>query len=148
MSTARLAKDGPTPPDKEDQMNSGVRLIAAMAVLALVLAGPLAPLVAAQQPVMPPRTDLDADRVSERQGPDVYDAGAVAMTAIGMPLKAAVCAISGVLGLTLLVTTFGSAHRGSAALVEEGCGQKWILNGDDLRSGGAVASQDYGGARD
>ncbi len=133
-------------------MNVGVRLIAAVAVLALVLAGPLAPLVAAQQPTAPPRTDLYPDgatsSAAERHGPDVYDAGAVAVTAIGLPLKGAICALSGALGLALLVTTFGSAYKGSTRTVEEGCGQKWIITGDDLRPGRASRAYDDGWERD
>ncbi len=125
-------------------MNVGVRLIAVVAVLALVLAGPLAPLVAAQQPTAPPRTDLYPDGTTERQGPDVYDAGAVAATAIGMPLKAGICALSGALGLALLVATFGSAYKASTRTVEEGCGQKWILTGDDLRPDRASRAYDDG----
>jgi hypothetical protein len=93
------------------------RLIAACVMVAMILAGPLQPLALAQ----------------EAGKSDVYDAGAMAITVIGMPLKAVICAAGGVAGLGLLLVTFGSAHRASTHVVEEGCGQKWIVTGDDIR---------------
>ena len=104
-------------------------------LVALVLAGPLQPLVLAQQAEQPADTGQDparAEQTSVRRS-DAYDVGAGAITAIGMPLKGAVCALSGVVGFALLLVTLGSAHRATAAVVEEGCGQKWIVRGDDIR---------------
>ena len=55
------------------------------------------------------------------------------MTVIGIPLKAVVCGLGGVAGFTLFVVTFGSADWASAAVVREGCDQRWIVRGDDIR---------------
>jgi hypothetical protein len=93
------------------------RLIAGCVMVTMILAGPLQPLALAQ----------------EAGKSDAYDAGAVAITAIGMPLKAITCGLGAVVGFTLLVVTFGSAHRATANVVAEGCAQKWIVTGDDIR---------------
>jgi hypothetical protein len=109
--------------------------IAVGLLVALILAGPLQPLVLAQQTEQPADTGQDPARPEQTtvHRTDVYDVGAEAITVIGMPLKAGVCALSGVVGFALLVLTLGSAHRATAAVVEEGCGQKWIVRGDDIR---------------
>jgi hypothetical protein len=111
------------------------RRIAVWLLVALVLAGPLQALAQAQQTGQPADTGQDPARTEQTtvHRTDAYDVGAGAITAIGMPLKGAVCALSGVVGFALLVLTFGSAHRATAAVVEEGCGQKWIVRGDDIR---------------
>lgn len=106
----------------------GVRLIAVWVALALILSGPLPPLALAQQPAEDAKPAAGTSR-----GNDVYDAGAVAITAIGMPLKGFVCVLGGGLGLALLVVTFGSAHKASTDVVRAGCDQKWIVHGDDIR---------------
>jgi hypothetical protein len=111
------------------------RLMAVWVVVALSLAGPLQPLVLAQPPGPraetredPRRSELPAARTT-----DLYDVGAVGITVIGIPLKGLICAVSGGLALALLLATFGSAHRATAGVIEEGCGQKWIVRGDDIR---------------
>ena len=112
-----------------------VRLVAVVMVVALVAGGPLAQLAAAQQPAQtdePPAAAVSEGRIV-RRGADAYDVGAVAMTLAGAPLKLVVCALSGVLGVTLFFITFGTADRATAAVVREGCGQKWIVRGDDIR---------------
>jgi hypothetical protein len=103
----------------------GLRLIAVGVLAALALAGPFQSVALAQQqtPAKPPGP----------RGADAYDVGAGVMTAIGMPLKGLVCFIGGVAGLTLYIATFGSADRASAAVVREGCDQRWIVRGDDIR---------------
>lgn len=119
----------------------GARLIAAAVMMALALAGPLQPLAAAQQsgpPSVPARPEVSAapdDEFEEDVEPslDFYSLGAVVMTVVGLPFKAAVCGLGGVLGATLFVVTFGSAARASAAVVREGCAQNWIVTGRDLR---------------
>lgn len=111
------------------------RLLVVWVVVALSLVGPLQPLALAQQMGSAPeagQAPAKSEPPAERKT-DIYDAGAVAITAIGMPLKAGICALGGALGLALLVVTFGSAHRASAGVVQEGCGQKWIVRGSDIR---------------
>lgn len=122
----------------------GARLIAAAVVAALVLAGPLQPLAAAQEsgpPLnVPARSEVSAspaddewEDVDVEEPFDAYDVGAAVMTVVGLPLKAVVCGIGGVVGATLFLITFGSADRASAAVVREGCGQNWIVTGRDIR---------------
>jgi hypothetical protein len=52
---------------------------------------------------------------------------------VGAPLKGAVCLIGGVAGGTLFLATFGYADRQAAAVVREGCDQRWVVRGDDIR---------------
>jgi hypothetical protein len=115
--------------------------MAAAVLAALVLAGPLQPLAAAQRsspPSAPARPELaaapDEEFEEDIEPPvDFYDLGAVFMTIVGFPLKAVVCGVGGVVGATLFLITFGSAERASAAVVREGCAQNWIVSGRDLR---------------
>ena len=111
------------------------RLIAVWVVVALSLAGPLQPLALAQQAGQPAETGQDPALPMQASSGDnyLYDVGAVAITVIGMPLKGLLCAVSGGFALALLLVTFGSAHRATAGVMEEGCAQKWIVRGDDIR---------------
>jgi hypothetical protein len=143
------------------------RVIAVWIVLALVLAGPLQPMAAAQQatqapapqdtaqtqPAAPVQETAQATQPAPAPAPavqpapvepqtlpprrehktDVYDVGAVAMNVVALPLKATTCVLGGAVGFSLLVLTFGSADRATANVVREGCGQKWIIRGNDIR---------------
>lgn len=113
----------------------GLRVMAACVVAALALAGPFQPLAVAQQQSQtdPFKETVTPTRPPRPRGPDAYDVGAGVMTVVGMPLKGAVCFMGGVAGFTLFVLTFGSADRASAAIVREGCDQRWIVRGDHLR---------------
>jgi hypothetical protein len=64
---------------------------------------------------------------------DLYDVGGGLMTVVGIPLKASICVVGGVLGFTLYIVTFGSADRASAAVIREGCNHNWIVSGNDIR---------------
>lgn len=99
------------------------RAVAMVVVAGLAVSGPLQPLAEAEQAPAP----------ESRRGPDAYDVAAGAMTVIGAPLKAVVCGLGGVVGLTLFVLTFGSADRAAAAVVREGCEQRWVVRGEDIR---------------
>jgi hypothetical protein len=125
---------------------SVVRFLTTMVVAAFALAGPLAPIAHAQQPAAPAQPGqpaqpaqpdlfqetLKAQRASDRaQG--YYDAGAIAVNVFRVPGKALTCAAGGVIGAALLMVTLGSGYRPATALVVEGCGGKWLVNGDDLR---------------
>ena len=130
------------------------RAVAVSVMLSLAWAGPLAPLATAQQPVTPqpvaqqtvapppavPATppqmfQEDVRPAPERRGTDAYDVGAVAATAFGLPLKAALCGLGAVLGVVTFVGTFAARPDASAAVIEEGCGGKaaWIVRGSDIR---------------
>jgi hypothetical protein len=112
----------------------GRRLIA-VGVVALALTGLFQPLALAQQQSQsdPFREPVTPARPPRPRGTDAYDVGAGVMTVIGMPLKGIVCFLGGATGLTLYIFTFGSADRASAAIVREGCNQRWIVRGDDIR---------------
>ena len=91
-----------------------VRLVAACVAIAMLVAVPLQPMTAEAKP-------------------DGYDVGAAIMTVAGAPLKGLVCGIGAVVGATLFLATFGSADRASAAVVKEGCDQRWLVRGEHLR---------------
>jgi hypothetical protein len=106
-------------------------------LVALWLAGPLTPIVGAQQPTQPPAPDLfqetlKAERESERSR-GAYDAGAVAVNVFLVPGRTITCILGGAAGLVALVATFGTGYRAASAAVHEGCGGKWVVTGDDLR---------------
>lgn len=98
-----------------------VRRLAACVALALWVTVALQPLLA------------EAQSKAARRNKDAYDVGAAIMTVVGAPLKGTVCFIGGVAGGTLFLVTFGSADRAAAAVVREGCDQRWVVRGDDIR---------------
>jgi len=102
-----------------------VRRIAACVAVALWVAVPLQPMLAGAQ--QKPKSNV------AKHPTDGYDVGAAIMTVAGAPLKGAVCLIGGVVGATLFLATFGSADRQSAAVVREGCDQRWLVRGEHLR---------------
>jgi hypothetical protein len=133
-------------------MSLASRAVAVAVLLSLALAGPLAPLAVAQQPAAPPPPAVappppaqpaappqmfqeEVKAIPTRQGVDVYDVGAVAATALGLPFKAALCGLGAALGFVAFAATFASRPDASAAIVNEGCGGKspWIVRGSDIR---------------
>jgi hypothetical protein len=117
-------------------MVTRTRVVSALLV-ALWLAGPLTPIVGAQQPTQPPAPDLfqetlKAERESDRSR-GAYDAGAVAVNVFLVPGRTITCILGGAVGLVALVATFGTGYRAASAAVHEGCGGKWVVTGDDLR---------------
>ena len=126
------------------------------AVLTAVLLAGLAPVAGAQQmqtppaPVQPgaqpaqpapPAPDLFQETLkAERSGEaskGTYDAGAVAVNVFLVPGRAITCLLGGVAGLVVLAATLGSRYSAAANAVNEGCGGKWVVTGDDLRPEGS-----------
>ncbi len=119
------------------------RVVSAL-LAALLLAGPLAPLAGAQQPVQPAspvgqpaapdlfQETLRVEQATSRQK-GVYEAGAVAVNVFLVPGRAITCLLGGVVGLAVLGGTLGTGYRPASAAVHEGCGGKWMVTGDDLR---------------
>jgi hypothetical protein len=119
-------------------MRNAFRFVALSVVVALMLAGPMAPLASAQQP------QPDVFRETMKGGPhevspgDVefdqtgYDMAAGVATAFLAPGRAITCAVGFVGGVAVLALTFGSAYRGFARILEEGCGGKWVVRSEDL----------------
>lgn len=129
-------------------MKVAFRAVAVGMLLSLAWAGPLAPLAAAQQPaqqpVAPPPAQPsappqmfqeDVKVIPPRQGIDVYDVGAVAATAVGLPFKVAICGLGVALGIVTFAATFASRPDASTGIIHEGCGGKapWIIRGSAIR---------------
>ena len=120
-------------------MRVAFRAVAVCLVLALAWGGPLAPFASAQPTTAPPAPPQmfqeDVKPLPPREGPDVYDVGAVVATAAGMPAKAGLCALGVVVGAIAFAVTFAARPDASAAIIHEGCGGKspWIVRGRDVR---------------
>jgi hypothetical protein len=123
-----------------------VRAVAVSLMLSLAGAGPLAPFAVAQQPATPPAPaqpsappQMFQEEIKpvapEPRGIDAYDVGAVAVTAFGLPFKAAICAIGSAFAIGTFAATFGTRADATAAIVNEGCGGRvpWIVKGSDIR---------------
>jgi hypothetical protein len=138
-------------------MTSGLRIVAACSTVLLLLAGPLAPPVKAQQPMPPPppatvqpvppaqpdvfqeavktgRTGVPAEdyEFGRPMSRPFYNTAAGVANVFYVPGHAITCALGGGVAGAILVLTFGSGYRTATRMVEEGCGGKWILQGDDL----------------
>jgi hypothetical protein len=126
-------------------MNS-TRGAIACALVALVLLGPLSPWALAQQPASPPAEPPPAVVIEvippEPEPPlerrrDIYDVGAGVVTVAKAPFNVALCALGSAIGTVLFLGTLGSAYKASTRVFEEGCAQRWIVSGEDLRPRGA-----------
>ena len=124
-------------------MNDRRRVLAG-ALVALVFLGALPPSTLAQQPA-PPAVPASQPAVVEVMPPeqpaahraDIYEVGAGVVTAARMPFNVALCGLGAVTGTVLFVLTLGTAYRATTRVFEEGCAQRWIVRGDDLRPRGA-----------
>jgi hypothetical protein len=143
-------------------MKVAFRAVAVSVLLSLAWAGPLAPFAAAQQPTTPPaeqpttppaeqRTTPPAEQPTTTPAPvqmyqedvkatperqkDAYDTAATALTVVGMPFKAALCALGFVFGGALFVVSGAARPDAAFGILDEGCGTKarWVVRGDELR---------------
>ena len=137
---------------------SVVRFLTLVMVASFALTGPLAPLAHAQQPGKPaqpaaPAQPAQPDQPAQQPGrpaPELfqetlkaqgtsdksqrfYNAEAVVVNVFRVPGKAITCGLGAVVGMGLLALSLGSGYRAAAAITDEGCGGKWVVNGDDLR---------------
>ena len=113
------------------------RGVIASMLAAMILLGSAPAVSVAQQPPPPPPV-LMPDVVKEDDSAtlrpfDLYSVGAGVFTAVRIPLNIGLCALGTVVGSGLFLGTFGSGYRTSTRVFEEGCAQKWIVRGDDLR---------------
>ncbi len=126
-------------------MTHALRLVAFGLVVALAVTGPLAPLASAQQPSAPPappaeranmQPDIYRDQIREEARQDVaaYDAGAGFANLFYFPGKIILCTLGTAAGAVAMAATFGSGYKAAAEIAREGCGGKWALTGEDLRS--------------
>ena len=129
-------------------MNS-TRGVAAWVLVAVMLLAAIPPGARAQQPAQPSQSDSMQGVVKEdgrvRSGIDGYDVGAGVLTVLRVPFNVALCGVGSVLGTALFVLTLGSGYKASTRVVEEGCAQKWVVRGDDLRPSHGSASGAYDG---
>jgi hypothetical protein len=123
-----------------------VRGVIACALTTVIVLGPIAPRAHAQQPAppvpasAPPMVVVEvppADRPMTR-GTDIYDVGAGVVTAAKAPFNVILCGLGAVAGTAVFVLTFGSAYKATTRAIEEGCAQRWVIRGDDLRPRGAA----------
>jgi hypothetical protein len=119
-------------------MNSTRRVIAC-ALAAVVLLGTLAPRVLAQQPAPPPAVvvEVNPPEYQMGRGTDIYDVGAGVVTVAKAPFNLALCTLGSAVATALFAITLGSAYRASTRVIEEGCAQRWIVRGDDIRPRGS-----------
>ena len=118
-------------------MTVAFRVVAVALMVSFLAAGPCAPLVSAQ-----PRSDVFKDTLKEdtpaptrgelRLNETFYDVSAGVATAFLAPGRAITCGLGGGIGLLTLFLTLGTAYKFATSMVEEGCGGKWIVKGEDL----------------
>jgi len=122
-------------------MKVAFRAVAVSVLLALAWAGPLAPLAAAQQPTTPPAQPEPAPAQPEQMPPppgrsiDVWDVGAVALTAFGLPLKGVICGLGISMSAAVFFASWAARPDAVAGITDEACGSKahWIVRGSDIR---------------
>ena len=113
------------------------RTIALSLIVAVFMAGPLAPVARAQQ--QPLGFFQESTKASPSDTgpidpyPPAYDAGAVVADVFYVPGKVILCAAGVAVSIGVLAVTFGTAYKAAAGFSREGCGGKWVLTGRDLR---------------
>lgn len=100
-----------------------------------VVAPPPAPVA---QPDLFQETLKAEARAAERKQA-LYGAGAVVTNIFLIPGRAITCALGAGVGVAVLALTFGTGYKTAAGAFDEGCGGKWVVNGDDLRPEGSRA---------
>jgi hypothetical protein len=120
------------------------RGVIACLLTVVVVLGPLAPRARAQEPASPAPLApppgvvvevIPADRPMVR-GTDIYDVGANVVTAAKIPFNVALCTLGAAAGTALFLMTLGSSYKAATRSFEEGCAQRWVIRGDDLRPRG------------
>jgi len=123
-------------------MMSRTRVVSALLVV-LMLATPLATIASAQQPPPPPAPEMFQDTLKAQQAAEadrkIYDAGAIATNVFLVPGRTITCILGGAVGIAVLAATLGTAYRAASGAMQEGCGGKWTVTGDDLRPEGPTA---------
>lgn len=99
--------------------------------VALILAGPLAPVAWAQQPML--YEEAVKAKPPAEPGP-AHEMGAVVVNVVHVPGKAILCTLGGVVGFVTLIATAGSSYRTAARLMNEGCGGPWAITAKDFQA--------------
>jgi hypothetical protein len=104
-----------------------------LAVVAVLLAGVLAPLsVSAQMqpgPAGPPPGPILSGPYQPTQGDKV---GAGFLNVVYVPGKAILCGAGTLASAGMMLLTFGSAYHAAVDIFQEGCGGKWVLSPYDV----------------
>ncbi|HVQ75429.1 MAG TPA: hypothetical protein VMT79_07810 [Candidatus Binatia bacterium] len=93
------------------------RWLSSLLLLAVALAGPLAPLSASAQ--------MESGMATEPTPGDAT--GAVFMNIVYVPGKAIVCGAGTVMATFLMLITFGSGYATAEGVFKEGCHGTWVL---------------------
>ena len=90
------------------------------------------------QPAQPDffQEQLKAQQRSAERKQVIYEAGAVVTNVFLIPGRAITCALGTSVGVLVLALTFGTGYKTAAGAFDEGCGGKWVVNGDDLKPDG------------
>jgi hypothetical protein len=91
--------------------------------------------------VQPAQPDLFQEQLKSQQASAdrkqaLYEAGAVVTNVFLVPGRVITCALGTTLGILVLAATFGTGYKTAAGAFDEGCGGKWVVNGDDLKPDG------------
>ena len=145
-------------------MKTGMRTLAVAVSLLILMTGPLAPVVFAQQPspVQPeppaqqqpsqpepvgqqpaPLPQPEPLRESRAGESAAYNVGAGIANVFYIPGKCILCAAGVTSGVLIMLFTIGSAPRPAAYFAREGCGGRWYLVGDDLRPETEIRAFDW-----
>jgi hypothetical protein len=111
--------------------------IALAVMLSMLFSGPFAIVAAAQQPTPPPPPLLQDEMKTSDGAPEptaAYDVGAGVVNVFYVPGKVLTCGAGAVVGVALLLVTLGSGYKAAVAFGREGCGGKWAVTGEDLRT--------------
>lgn len=111
------------------------RSVALAVALSLLFSGPLATFAVAQQPPQPDLMQEALKATAAGAEPSAaYDVGAGVVNVFYVPGKVITCGAGAVVGVALLALTFGTGYKAAVAFGREGCGGKWAVTGEDLRT--------------
>ena len=114
------------------------RGVTTWALVVTMAVGLLAPAAQAQQPSQGDvTTDVTMEYGRRTRGTDIYDIAAPVATVLKIGGNVITCAVGAGFGTGLFFLSMGSAYKGTTRIIEEGCAQKWIIRGHDLRPKGA-----------
>ncbi|HXU89091.1 MAG TPA: hypothetical protein VFQ62_09585 [Methylomirabilota bacterium] len=103
-----------------------------------VVAPPAPPVAQPAQPDLFQET-LKAEASAADRKQAMYNAGAAVTNIFLIPGRAITCTLGAGVGVVLLALTFGTGYKAAGAALDEGCGGKWVVSGDDLRPEGSRA---------
>lgn len=116
-------------------MKTGTRLVA-VALVAILLAGAVPPQLAAQEqtaqsPAQQP--GMMQEQMKQQSDDSGYSTLANVYNVFYVPGKGFICGIGGLSAFLLMALTFGTAYKSATGVLEEGCGGRWTLSGEDLK---------------